>query len=83
MNALVVDTSSWISFFSGSGEEDIDLALKEGRIYLSPIVAAELMSGKLRPPEEKKLSSFLYELPLCECGLDHWIRVGRLRSRLL
>lgn len=83
MNALVVDTSSWISYFAGAGEKAIDEALREGRVYLSSIVAAELMSGKLRSSDERKLVGFFRELPLCDSSLDHWVRVGRLRARLL
>ena len=82
MNALVVDTSSWISYFRGKHTEDIDEALKDGRVYLSPIVASELLSGNLKPLERSKLRDFLKELPLCENNFDHWVRVGELRSKL-
>lgn len=84
VSALIVDTSSWISYFSGKciQENDLEFALKEGRVYLSPIVAAELLSAPLKPYEKKKLMSFLCELPLCVSSLEHWFRVGELRSRL-
>lgn len=83
MSALVVDTSSWISYFAGSGTPEIDIGLKEGRVYLSPVVASELLSGKLLDAEEQKLRTFLSELPLCENDLPHWFRVGKLRAALL
>ncbi len=84
-SALVVDTSSWISYFSGQckQEEEIDLALKEGRVFLSPLVAAELLSARLKSHEKEKLINFLSNLPLCASSLDHWIRVGELRAELL
>lgn len=82
MNALVVDTSSWISYFKGKHTEDIDEALKDGRVYLPPLVASELLSGSLKPIERSKLRDFLKELPLCENDFDHWVRVGELRSGL-
>ena len=47
MNALVIDTSSWISFLAGGGPELVQQALDERRVYLPPVVAAELLSGRL------------------------------------
>lgn len=82
MSALVVDTSSWISCFAGRGSEMIDEALEEGRLLLPLVVAAELMSGTLRPKEQEELADLLSRLPLCEAGLEHWLRVGRLRAGL-
>lgn len=64
-------------------EQEIDSALKEGRLYLSPIVASELLSGSLSSKEKKSLIDFLSDLPLCPILLDHWIRVGDLRAKLI
>ena len=83
MNVLIVDTSSWISYFKGKSNPDLDLALKESRVFLSPLVTAELLSGRLKPSERLSLVNFLKELPLCDSFLEHWIKVGELRSRLL
>ena len=82
MNVVVVDTSSWISYFAGQQQEALDLALQEGRVYLSPVVAAELMSGSLSRTRREQLADFLRDLPLCDAGLEHWLRVGTQRSRL-
>lgn len=43
MSALVVDTSGWVTSFAQRGPSVIDEALAEGRVYLSPVVAAELL----------------------------------------
>lgn len=83
MNALIVDTSSWISYFRGDGHPDIDQALADSRLWLPPLVAAELLSGVLKPLERRNLIELLRELPLCDTGFDHWARVGNLRSQLL
>lgn len=83
MNVLVVDTSSWISYFNGKNNDDIELALKEARVYLPPIVVAELMSGKMKSSDIEKLQSFLNELPLCETNIEHWVRVGKMRRQLM
>lgn len=83
MNVLVVDTSSWISYFKGEKSDDLDLALQEARVYLSPIVLAELLSSNLTANERKKLTDFLSELPLCKNDFDHWKKVGELRNKLL
>jgi predicted nucleic acid-binding protein len=82
VNVLVVDTSSWITYFKEGRGDDLDLALREARVYLAPVVAAELMSGKLNNADRAKLAGLLSDLPLCNCDLDHWIRVGELRAKL-
>lgn len=81
MSALVVDTSSWISFFKGVSLPEIDDALKDGRVYLCPVVAAELLSGKITPGKRQALVDFLNDLPLIPCELEHWLRVGDLRRK--
>ncbi len=84
MNVIVVDTSVWISFFSGKKTfKDVEMALKEGRIYLPPIVVAELLTAKLTKRDKADLISVLDELPLCICDFEHWVRVGELRENLL
>ncbi len=87
MSVVVVDTSSWISCFASVEQADIGLseldeALQEGRVHLSPLVAAELMSGSLTKTKREQLADFLQDLPLCDSNLEHWLRVGSLRNRL-
>ena len=83
MNVLIVDTSYWISYFSGEDCDDLDLGLQEGRVYLPPVVLAELFSGKMNPGQIVQLEELLRELPLCNNDFDHWLRVGKLRRKLL
>jgi len=83
VNVLVVDTSSWISYLKGQRNENLDQALKEGRVYLAPIVAAELISGAKTQRHQKHIADFLKDLPICDHDLDHWIRVGELRATLM
>lgn len=84
MSALIVDTSSWISYFAGRyrNEPLIEDALADGRVYLPPIVAAELLSGVRSVKQKRELENFLADLPLCDTALSHWFRVGALRSTL-
>lgn len=82
MSALVVDTSSWVSYFAGRGAGAIDEALAEGRLHMPPLVAAELASGKLGKRRRAELEDLIRHLPLCDCDVDHWLRVGRLRALL-
>ncbi len=84
MGALVIDTSSWVSWLDGAqtNERLIEGALEEGRVHLPPVVAAELLSGRLGRRERQALTALLDDLPLVEAGRDHWYRVGRLRSML-
>jgi predicted nucleic acid-binding protein len=82
VSALVIDTSSWVTFFAGKSSFPVEDALAEGRVYLPSIVAGELLSGRLRPSERSQLEGFLAELPLCAVDLSHWFRVGQLRAEL-
>lgn len=81
MIAVVVDTSSFISYFAGKGDPTrVEEALEVSRVYLSPVVAAELLSARMKPAEHEELLAFLKDLPACETDFDHWVRVGMLRS---
>ena len=54
----------------------------EGRVFLPPLVAAELVSGGLTSRQRAELESFLLDLPLCVVDFEHWLRVGSLRAQL-
>jgi predicted nucleic acid-binding protein len=82
VSALVVDTSSWVSYLAGRGGEGIEEALEEGLVHLPPVVAAELVSGRMTPAQRRALEALLSDLPLCSADRDHWFRVGRLRASL-
>ena len=83
MSALVIDTSSWIAFFrEGSDDAIIEPALEEGTVYLPPVVAAELLSGRMAERARGELEEFLLTLPLCQADVAHWFRVGKLRNSL-
>jgi tRNA(fMet)-specific endonuclease VapC len=83
VSALVIDTSSWIAYFrEGSGDAIIEPALEEGTVYLPPVVAAELLSGRMAERARGDLEEFLLTLPLCPADVAHWFRVGRLRNSL-
>ncbi|MSP62179.1 MAG: PIN domain-containing protein [Myxococcales bacterium] len=84
MSALVVDSSSWISYFDGgAGDSLIDDALAEGRVWLPPVVVAELLSGRMSSRQRREIESLLADLPLCALDFPHWVRVGLLRATLL
>ena len=79
MNDLVVDTSVWIHFFEGKTIPELECALKEGCVVLSPVVFAELLSGRTAGSEDKDLLDFLEELELTATPRSHWLAVGRMR----
>lgn len=81
VSALVVDTSCWIEFFAGRSLPPLELALKEGRVILSPIVVAELLSGAMSPAKEQQLVDFLGDLEIHLTPTTHWLAVGRLRRQ--
>ena len=82
MSALVVDTSSWIAWLAGGGSPLVEPALEEGRVHVPVVVAAELLSGRLDRSERADLEDLLSDLPALGSGLEHWFRVGKLRSDL-
>ncbi len=84
MSAVVVDTSSWISYFAGRSSRAalIEEALAEGRVYLPVVVIAELLSGKLEAKQRAQLEDLLADLPLIGTDHGHWFRVGQLRFKL-
>ena len=82
MDALVIDTSSWITYLRSVGPSPVAAALELGRVRLPPIVLAELLSGRMRPPDRERLRSILDPLPLCDAQRSHWVRVGELRATL-
>ncbi len=81
MNVLLIDTSSWISYFK-NGDDAIDLALQEGRVYITPVIAAELLSGTANAGNRQKMIDLFNELPFCGESREHWYDTGNLRSML-
>jgi predicted nucleic acid-binding protein len=65
-----------------TGELSVDTALDDGTVYLPPVVAAELLSGRMAERARGELEEFLLTLPLCQADVAHWFRVGRLRRSL-
>ena len=82
MSALVVDTSSFIDYLAGQPLPELEEALVEGRVFLPPIVVAELLSCTNGRRYEADIVEAISPLPLCVAQRDHWIRVGRLRGEL-
>ncbi len=82
MSGVVVDTSAWIDFFSGTSALFLEEALSNNSVVLPPIVVAELVSGARRPQERAAITQLIEKLPVHQTPLDHWIRVGELRRAL-
>ena len=79
MSGIVIDTSVWIDFFGGRDLPELESALKEGRVVLTPVVIAELMSGALSSSKEKQLIEILEGLEIHPTPRAHWLAVGRAR----
>jgi tRNA(fMet)-specific endonuclease VapC len=82
VNALVIDTSSWIDILAAGAPEGVRRALRAGRVVLPPVVAAELLSGKMPPRRRSELRQALHGLLPFPADLAHWFRVGDLRAEL-
>jgi predicted nucleic acid-binding protein len=81
--SVVVDTSVWIDFFAGRPTPTLHDALAAGSVVLPPIVVAELATGARTAADREPLVDLLEDLPLHATPVEHWIRVGVLRRRLL
>lgn len=80
---LVVDTSSWISYFRGASTDLFDSALQNGSVLLPPLVAAELLSASnVGAKQRDALRQFVLSVQLCATPVEHWIAVGELRAAL-
>jgi len=81
-NGMIVDSSVWIDFFAGEKVDDLEEALRLGIAMLTPVVAAELISGARHQRQRAELLALLSSLPCHAAPLQHWIRVGHLRRQL-
>lgn len=80
---LTIDTSTLIAFFAGHDGKDVqamDQALKDGVVLLTPPVLAEMLSDPKLPT---KIENTLLELPRIEITEGFWIRVAKLRKKIL
>ncbi|MFT3917544.1 MAG: PIN domain-containing protein [Anaeromyxobacteraceae bacterium] len=83
MNGLVIDTSAWVSYLAGGGNPQlVEPALEDDRALLPPVVAAELLSGKMSLRQRRALMDLLDDVFLIRADREHWYRVGDLRAAL-
>ncbi|AFM14347.1 PIN domain-containing protein [Turneriella parva] len=82
---VVVDTCIWVDYFAGRDAalcEAVDRLLEHGLVLMTPVIAAELVSGARKNDQNVRLKAFLGDLSLADSSLSHWFRVGDLRARL-
>jgi tRNA(fMet)-specific endonuclease VapC len=79
---VIVDTSVWVEFLRGTTQAAFERALQDGRVLVTPIVAAELLSGTKNKREVSKLEALFDDLGLLTCLAAHWFKVGALRREL-
>jgi predicted nucleic acid-binding protein len=82
---IAIDTSSWIAFFSDRESPSDDTALVESALAdhqacLPPVVLTELLSDPKLP---RAVAALLSQLPVLDTHPEFWVRVGRLRAKLL
>lgn len=79
---VIVDSSFWIDVLAGATIVEIERAMADGTLKLTPIVIAELLSGDLTPQQRIVVGELLQDFDLHDTDLGHWMRVGELRRRL-
>ena len=80
---IAADTSTWIAFFEGDADEDVELldgALEDRQVVMAPVVLTELLSSPNLPHD---VTETLLEIPLLEITPGYWKRAGALRARVL
>jgi len=83
---VVVDTCIWVDYFAGRNTAlaaAVDRLLEHGLVLMTPVIAAELISGARKNDQKVRLKAFLGDFELADFSLAHWFRVGELRARLL
>ena len=83
---VVVDTGIWVDYFAGRDaalSDAVDQLLEHALVLITPVIAAELVSGARKNDQSVRLKAFLGDLALADSSLAHWFRVGELRARLL
>ena len=76
MAGVVIDTSVWIRFFSGSEINNVAEALDHGAAVLPPIVVSELITGATTQSQRQAIGDLLQDAPIHATPLEHWIRVA-------
>lgn len=79
---VVADTSAWIPHLTLRENPRMRLALDQVRLVLPPVVAAELLSGRLDEAKRAGLVAILADVPWFAADREHWFRVGGLRALL-
>lgn len=80
--AVIVDSSVWIDGLSGRVVPELEHAILDGELVLSPLVVAELLSGELTQQQRASIGELLQDFQLHATPLEHWIGVGKLRRLL-
>jgi predicted nucleic acid-binding protein len=78
-----IDSSSWIAYLSGGSGADVDLVdsgLRHRKLWMAPIVLAELLSDPVLPV---KAEISLRSIPLLELLPGFWERAGKTRADLI
>lgn len=80
---IAADTGTWIAFFEGDSDEDVELldrALRDRQVLMAPVVLTEVLSDPKLPME---VAQTLSDLPLIEMEPGYWQRAGALRAKVL
>jgi predicted nucleic acid-binding protein len=80
---IAADTSSLVAYFSGENGPDVEQvnrALDNGDLRISPIVLTELLSDT---QSGAKLEAVVAQWRQLDISAGYWLRAARTRSRLL
>lgn len=80
---IAADTSTWVAFFQGAADEDVQLldkALADRQVVMVPVVLTELLSDPKLPSD---VAEMLGRVPMVEVEPGYWQRAGALRAKVV
>lgn len=78
---VLIDTSIWIDYFKGRGEELLEKAdgfLTYSTVYVPKVVIAELIQGAKSEKEISVIESFIEAFNIIDQTENTWLKAGKL-----
>lgn len=82
MAVLIVDSSAWIAYFDGLPSPLLEMGLQSQSIMMPPMVLTEILGNQLHQREREMLIRLFDKTNIIECGAEHFMRAGKLKSEL-
>ncbi len=84
MKRIMVDSSVWIEYFRGNFHNTglIEQGLRQGHVYITGPIVAELLQGVKTAGEHAALSRCIGAVSFVECAYKDWLEAGNISFNL-